>query len=308
MRNKNQDLSSLRDLKDSELLARTEFLAREERRIAVSLVEHLREVYRRKLFADCGCDSLFKYCLRILKMSEAQAQRSIDAMRLTETLPEAKVQMEQGEISLSVASQLQSFIRREEKRTVVNLEKKRELLQALQGKSCREAERELLKHTVQPEQHLPEKVRAVSPTHSQIQFTASQEQMALFEKARGLLAHAHPEMNWSELFEAMARKVIAQLDPREKKTRRTIPPANGQTASSARAVPAALKRAVWQRDQGKCVQCGSEHALEMDHCVPFALGGETTFENLRLLCRACNAREAIRSYGLPKMEREMARR
>lgn len=38
----------------------------------------------------------------------------------------------------------------------------------------------------------------------------------------------------------------------------------------------------------KCELCGSVEKLEIDHIVPFALGGNTSIDNLRVLCKSCN--------------------
>ena len=64
--------------------------------------------------------------------------------------------------------------------------------------------------------------------------------------------------------------------------------------SSGRAVPAAVRREIWQRDGGRCSyvdprtgrRCGSRHLLEIDHRIPFARGGGAERANLRLLCSA----------------------
>lgn len=45
---------------------------------------------------------------------------------------------------------------------------------------------------------------------------------------------------------------------------------------------------VWQRDEGKCVKCGSIEKLEFDHIIPVAKGGNNTERNIQLLCEACN--------------------
>lgn len=49
-----------------------------------------------------------------------------------------------------------------------------------------------------------------------------------------------------------------------------------------------LLRKVLERDENKCLACGSIENLEMDHIVPVSCGGRTTFDNLQLLCRECN--------------------
>ena len=62
----------------------------------------------------------------------------------------------------------------------------------------------------------------------------------------------------------------------------------------SRAIPVAVRRQVWERDRGCCSyvdrgsgrRCGSRHLLEIDHVVPYALGGSAEPDNLRLLCAA----------------------
>jgi hypothetical protein len=49
-----------------------------------------------------------------------------------------------------------------------------------------------------------------------------------------------------------------------------------------------VKVFVWQRDQGKCVRCGSNQNLEFDHIIPITMGGANTARNLQLLCEGCN--------------------
>lgn len=53
----------------------------------------------------------------------------------------------------------------------------------------------------------------------------------------------------------------------------------------------AVKVLVWQRDQGRCAECGSQENLEYDHVIPLALGGSNTDRNLQLLCETCNRRK-----------------
>ena len=70
----------------------------------------------------------------------------------------------------------------------------------------------------------------------------------------------------------------------------TTPSAPKASARAGRAIPAAVKREVWQRDGGRCRyvdprtgrRCASRHLLQIDHVLPYALGGVTEPENLRL--------------------------
>jgi hypothetical protein len=65
---------------------------------------------------------------------------------------------------------------------------------------------------------------------------------------------------------------------------------------------AQIRREVFHRAASKCENCGSEYALEIDHIIPQALGGSSDSENLRLLCRHCNQRAAIETFGQQKMD------
>ncbi|MPY86989.1 MAG: hypothetical protein GEU99_03615 [Luteitalea sp.] len=72
----------------------------------------------------------------------------------------------------------------------------------------------------------------------------------------------------------------------------------------SRRIPVAVQRAVWQRDRGQCTfvsrrgrRCPARGWLEFHHTVPFALGGETSVDNVRLLCRAHNQQQAARDFG-----------
>lgn len=53
-------------------------------------------------------------------------------------------------------------------------------------------------------------------------------------------------------------------------------------------IPDDVKMFVWQRDGGRCVQCGTQENLEYDHIIPVSKGGSNTARNIQLLCEKCN--------------------
>ena len=56
-----------------------------------------------------------------------------------------------------------------------------------------------------------------------------------------------------------------------------------------RLIPTSVKVAVYARDKGRCVKCGSDKNLHYDHILPFSKGGSsTTVDNIQLLCAKCN--------------------
>jgi hypothetical protein len=56
-----------------------------------------------------------------------------------------------------------------------------------------------------------------------------------------------------------------------------------------RVIPTNVKLAVWKRDSGKCVKCGSNDNLHFDHIIPYSRGGSSLVaENVQLLCARHN--------------------
>jgi hypothetical protein len=72
-----------------------------------------------------------------------------------------------------------------------------------------------------------------------------------------------------------------------------------------RHIPAAVKRAVRERDQDQCTfqsesgqRCPARTRLEFDHVEPVARGGQATVDGMRLRCRAHNQYDAECTFGV----------
>ena len=62
-----------------------------------------------------------------------------------------------------------------------------------------------------------------------------------------------------------------------------------------RLIPSEVKKEVWKRDSGKCVQCGATKNLHFDHDLPFSKGGTSlSVKNVRLLCMKHNLEKSAK--------------
>jgi hypothetical protein len=60
-----------------------------------------------------------------------------------------------------------------------------------------------------------------------------------------------------------------------------------------RMIPSSVKREVWKRDKGQCVECGSKDNLHFDHVLPFSKGGTSILtENVQILCARHNLQKS----------------
>jgi hypothetical protein len=155
----------------------------------------------------------------------------------------------------------------------------------------------------------PATIAPLAPERYKIQFTASRELHDKLRRAQDLLRHTIPDADVAAVIDRALTLLVEELERRKLgATTRPRPPQS--LASESRYIPAAVKRSVWSRDEGRCTFVGTEGRctergfLEFHHLVPFAAGGETSAANLALRCRAHNQFEAGQYYG-PLFVREM---
>jgi hypothetical protein len=142
---------------------------------------------------------------------------------------------------------------------------------------------------------------------SRFHVTVSRRFLEKLEAARAALSHARPGASAEEILERGLDLVLAEHARRKglvAKPRKAPPP------SKPDRVPAHVKRAVWKRDGGRCQWpldgggiCASTVRVEFDHIRPRALGGPSTIENIRLVCKVHNQRAARIALGDAWMDR-----
>lgn len=86
-------------------------------------------------------------------------------------------------------------------------------------------------------------------------------------------------------------------NPHHKEIASVIPaPANHVDTVCMNYVPLnnGIRQRIYARDGRVCKECGAEHGLSIDHIVPVSKGGNSTDDNLQVLCLSCNTRKGNR--------------
>jgi 5-methylcytosine-specific restriction endonuclease McrA len=123
------------------------------------------------------------------------------------------------------------------------------------------------------------------------------EPIAMLCHGKRMLWHFHDRFQWDD-DGLSAEDVKALLLQRERQLAQKLQSARSlmhaeENGKPTRApIPTELRRAVFERDGGRCVECGAMFDIQYDHVLPVALGGATTVENLQLLCAECNRRKS----------------
>ena len=172
-------------------------------------------------------------------------------------------------------------------------------------------------------------VAPLSPDTYKVQFTSSKAFKEKLRRAQDLLRHRIPDGNIATVMETALDLLIEQVTkerfavgrkPRSKPAAPAAPADDAPPAESdapkpppelvvSRHIPDAIKRAVYERDGGRCTfadhqgnRCPETGGLEFDHMDGFAVTGKHDVDRIRLLCRPHNQYEAERRYGRAFMD------
>lgn len=264
---------NLKHITDSVLITETRSLVAEERRVSAKLLHYFKEIEHRRLFSEYGCGSLFDFMVKELKYTEGAASRRIKAARLLKVHPEVEKKIESGHLSFTNVAMACDLFRNEQ---ITDIQKQRAILKELEGKSKIQSEMIVRSHMKEPpqEKHL---------------ISVGRTTMLKIDKVTGLLGKYSQE-------EVIAYAMDLTASELEKRKFAIVERVRKVTNVTGRTIPASVKRTVYSRDR-VCTKCGSSFRLEFDHIKPYSMGGESSVENIRLLCRSCNQRNRITQFN-----------
>ena len=290
---------------------------------------------------------MFGYCTEVLHFSEAQASHRIHAARAAHAYSVIFEKIRKGELHVAGLSLLAPVLTPENHEELLELarHKSKRAIEVLLADRAPKPDvparvRQLPEPRLTAAARLPSEIarptpetrsripaplpRAPSPAPSplgggryKIQLTAGQTLYDKLHEARALLRHQIPNGDLVAIFDRALTLLVE--DAKRKKFARTSSPgkrpkAAKKSGAPSRHIPAEIKRAVFERDGGRCAfvgpngrRYGSPNFVEFHHLDPWAKAKRHSVERIELRCRGHNHYAAMQDYGAAYMA-QFARR
>jgi len=319
-------------LSDVALIARLKALVGRERDATVELVAHLAELSARKLDLEEGPGALYVYCRDTLGLSEDAAYNRAAAARAVRSYPVILGMLADGSLTLTAVKLLRPLLTAENHRAVL-----------ADAKHRSRAEVDKLVARLNPQPDVPSTIRKLpppaagiasapavpapraegalpranfvatppalrpivaplAPERYRLQFTVSQGTHDRLRRLQELMRREIPDGDPAAIFDRALVVLLREVEKKKMKATTRPGPPRGTKAGS-RAIPTAVARAVWKRDESRCAflgrsgRCTQRSYLELHHVMPYGHQGPATFENISLRCRAHNVYESELVFG-----------
>jgi 5-methylcytosine-specific restriction endonuclease McrA len=302
-------------------------LLRSEHGAMADFLVALAEFDRQRLWVQLGFANLFDFLHRELGLSRGSAHYRKVAAQLVQRFPEVVEPLRSGMLCITAVLELAKVVTPENRADVlpkffhpskqeakavaveirpVEVVPRKEMVTTLPlvprvpagvvqpvelDRAVELGVSELPKGTSLPMFTRPERgasFEPLTPELRRLHMTVTKTFLDKLESARNGQVHAHPGASAEKVLEAALDLLLARQAKRRAEVK--TPHRNPRPSKNPGHVPAAVKRAVWARDEGKCRFpidsggiCGSTLRLEIDHIPPLARGGASTVEGCRLL-------------------------
>ena len=289
-------LAATAKLSDEALLARLEALAGRARECTAELIAHLSELQIRRADRGEGPGSLFEYCMRILRLSEAASFNRLAAASAARKFPVILDLLADGSINLTTVRVLAPHLTAENHlgalqeaigRTKADVEKIRARLAP--QPDCPPSLRKLPAPALAfppravappvagalssettsaptPDQPIASgrpspsdhrpAVLPLSPERYRVQFTVGEETREKLRRVQDLLRREIPDGDPGAIFDRALTLLLADAEKRAFAETTRPRSAVRPARRGSRTIPAPVKRAVWKRDGGQCAFVG----------------------------------------------------
>jgi hypothetical protein len=279
-------------MKSIQIVERLQYLHKQEKEILSETIRLLGDIRKYKIFSDYQCKDLLEFCQKILGYTESQSHRRIRALNLIDRYEELDPSM-----PLTHIMNAGNFL--DQCGSKISKEEKIEIIGEIKNKPTQEA-KEILKakgREIQGKDPLPKKdfQTKIRKENNKVivTFELTEEEFEMMDSLR------KGNENLKDVI-VDSMKINKELRDR-KKHAQVKNPRKQKILINKRSIPAEVKRAAFEKSKGRCSNCHTMKNLEYDHKIPFALGGKSDKENIRLLCKNCNLRAGIKVFGIEKM-------
>jgi hypothetical protein len=328
------------------LLHRLRALVKRGHELEAELIEHLAEVDLRRLYLPRR-SSLWDFCINDLGFSDDAACNRIGVARESRRFPAMLDALRSGRIHLSGLKMLcghltaenceellaeatgktkrriaEILVRRQPKPVVPDAIRKLPSRSPSPGPSAEpeglfgsRAEATPTPTDAPIRRPPPPSVVPLAPELYKFEFSGDRELRDQFKVAQDLLRHQIPTGDMAKIVSRALALLIAEVKKeRWSVGRKPRAEALPEGPATSRDIPDAIKRAVYERDGGRCTyvdsegrRCDEQGWLELDHEDGFARVQEHRVDRIRLRCRGHNVFAADQLYGREWMDERRER-
>jgi len=336
---KTEMLAALRHFSDDDLVTSLKTLVGQERDVTAQVVAHIAELDTREVYLREGYRSLYVYSRDALGLSEWEAYARIEVARAARRFPLILDLLADGSLHLTAVKLLAAHLTPDNHREVLESARGKTKLE-VQEIVARLAPRpdvpasirrvtpasspavsilpvpSVILATEPPDAASPAatapaplalapapraSVAPLSPDRYQLQVTIGGDTLEKLRCAQDMLGHAIPSGEEAAVLDRALTVLLLELAKVKFASTPNPRPSRGTKAGET---SAAVKRAVWVRDCGRCRfvgagghRCEERRFLEFHHLDPKALGGEATVDTIELRCRRHNDYEGQLWFG-----------
>lgn len=270
-------------LSNEELELRLKDFVAKEKFLLHIILDHIKEIDKRKLYLERAYSSLYEYLVKELGYSGSAAMRRQQAARLLNDIPELGQKIRSGSVNLSQIGELAAAIKKKEqlnyKKTKdkalsrISKVEKSNLLSVIENKSTTQTQK-LIAQALDLPVLIHDKLIAQKDGSFRLELSLTQDQYELLLKSKDCASHKLQQegegTSWAAVFTLLAEQYVKNYEKpstQEQQTKKIPTPNKNVTPK--------LRRKILDRDlhcQYKDPQtgkiCGSTYQLQIDHKVP----------------------------------------